>query len=499
MSNTRHATQSTVFRQEKFASSQEFERGLMANLVVKRCSVLERAEDRELIWFIQLLSHQPGGLKKLAADLMAQFPERIAADSMRKYGTKTGQIYSAEQVRIVRDEISGHAFPLKGEIDLDGLGMAIFLDDNHEQQIRARQEARFHPTKYPAEVFVKCCREAAAAGLEKHLKELCLDPAMPAADGAPWYFPTLVSTLREFMAAWIAERAPAVITSIGEKVADALDYAMESRRMVIVDGLPRRGKTYAAKSWYCLHPGSARYIECPCGNDDFSFFREIALSLGVSVNLKSKAQELRGRVEETLRGGDLALVIDQAHWLWPQSHYRNTTPSRINWVMMLVDQGVAVSLIVTPQFFRSKEAIEKTSCWAADQFIGRIGHYEKLPDALSPDDLHAVASVLLPGGNSDSVKALALYAQSSGKYLGGMDAIAERARFICKKDGRQKIEFRDVKRAIQESVTPSDEALKAALANASGQKRRRAASVVATPLQSAFEAPATSLPVEQIP
>ncbi|MGP8021566.1 MAG: hypothetical protein ACLPRE_11350, partial [Limisphaerales bacterium] len=45
----------------------------MANLVAKRCSVLERAEDRELIWFTQLISHQPGGIKKLAADLMAQF------------------------------------------------------------------------------------------------------------------------------------------------------------------------------------------------------------------------------------------------------------------------------------------------------------------------------------------------------------------------------------------------------------------------------------------
>jgi len=31
MSNTRHATSNAVFRQERFASSQEFERGLMAN------------------------------------------------------------------------------------------------------------------------------------------------------------------------------------------------------------------------------------------------------------------------------------------------------------------------------------------------------------------------------------------------------------------------------------------------------------------------------------
>ncbi|HEY5298096.1 MAG TPA: hypothetical protein VIK59_09220 [Verrucomicrobiae bacterium] len=116
---------------------------------------MERAEDRELIWFVQLLSHLPGGIKKLAADLITQFTERIATDSMRKFGMKAGQIYSAEQVRIVRAEIIGHAFLLKGEIDFDGLGMAVFLDDNNEQTIRARQEARFYPMKYPAADFVK--------------------------------------------------------------------------------------------------------------------------------------------------------------------------------------------------------------------------------------------------------------------------------------------------------------------------------------------------------
>ena len=63
MSNTRHGIEGGEFRQERFASSREIERGLMANLVAKRCSVLEHAKDRELIWFMQLLSHQPGGIK----------------------------------------------------------------------------------------------------------------------------------------------------------------------------------------------------------------------------------------------------------------------------------------------------------------------------------------------------------------------------------------------------------------------------------------------------
>lgn len=484
MSNTRRASEGSAFRQERFASSQEYERGLMANLVAKRCSVLDRAEERELIWFVQLLSHQPGGIKKLAADLMARFPDKIATESMRKFGMKSGQIYSATQVRVVRDEIAGARFPLKGEVDSGRDGMEIFLEDTAERREARRLDAAFFPQKYPAAEFVKRCQEAAQAGLEKHLLSLCLDPALPVADGPPWYFPTLVSTLREFQAMWIEECRPAALTSIGEKIADALDYAMESRRLVLIDGLARLGKSRGTTAWCNLHPGRVRYVECPSTNDDFSFFRAIAQSLGVSINLKSKAQELRNRIEETLQGGDLALVIDEAHYLWPQSHYRNTTPGRINWLMTaLVNHGVAVGLVTTPQFFRSQEAIEKATSWTAEQFIGRIGHYEKLPDSLSADDLTAVAGALLPEGTADSIKALVLYAQSSRKNLAGIDDIVTRARFDCQKDGRQKIEFRDVKRVIQGNVIPSDAALAGAIAGIGKPARKRAANVPAEPLE----------------
>ena len=191
MSNTRRTTTPGTFKQERFASSQEFERGLMANLVAKRCSVLERAEDRELIWALQLLSHRLAGLKNLAGDLMALFPERIATDSMRKFGTKAGQIYSAEKVRVVREEVAGH-FPLKGESDLERAGMGFFLlDENKEMEARLKNESRFHPANYPAAKFVECCHEAALCNLGKHLQTLCLDPALPVADGSAWYFPAM--------------------------------------------------------------------------------------------------------------------------------------------------------------------------------------------------------------------------------------------------------------------------------------------------------------------
>lgn len=510
MSSTRKAMEGSPFRQERFASAPEFERGLMANLVAKRCAVLESRADRQLIWFLQMLSHQDGGIKKLAADLTAKYPKRVATQTMQKFGTKPGKMYSASQVKILREEfgIEKSDMRLYGEISDGYLAgcLSSLPDDKAAAHEMARAEANEHPKTYPATEFTNLCKSAANDDLERHLLSLCLDPSKPVADGAPWYFPTLVSTLREFQVEWIAARQPEVVTTIGERIGEALEYAVARRKLVIIDGQTRTGKSHATTTWCKLNPGSVRYVPLSSSNDDISFFREIALALGVSVNLNSKAQELRCRIEETLRAGDLAIVFDEAHYLWPQRHYHNTTPARINWVMTaLVNRNIAVALVTTPQFFRSLTAIEKTTHWTSDQFKGRIGRYIKLPDVLSDnkdeemEQLEEVGRVMLPGVSAASIRAAACYAKASGKYLGALEAIADTAKYFCESDGREKPEFKDVERAIRESVTPSDEALNAAFASATQTKRRRVSNVNAAPLQTDFERVATPLPREEFP
>jgi len=472
MSSTRRATGNGPLRQERFASSPEFERGLMANLVATRCSVLDRAEDRELIWFLQLLSHKGGGLKKLAAEFCQRYPQHLATDSMRRIGNKPGQVYSASQVRAVRAEIPDARFdyPLAGEFDLDSES----LSPSHRES-------------YPASIFAERCRMAAADGLEKHLACLCLDPALSVADGHPWYFPRLVSTLRGFQPEWTTGQNLVAITSIGTQVFDALDYALESRRLVLIDGQARIGKTFAAKAWCAAHPGRARYIEVPSTNDDIGFYRAIAMGLGVSVALRSKAQELRQRIEETLQAGDLAVVFDEAHYLWPQSHYRAATPGRVNWLMTaLVNRGVPTALLTTPQFMRSQKETETRTCWTSEQFIGRIGHYEKLPGVLTAADLEAVAHALLPDGDALSIEALVLYAQSSAKYLAGIETAVCRAQFIAQREQRTKMTFADIKRAIRENVIPSDSTFAGAMQAVAAPARKRALRVPAIPLQPDF-------------
>jgi hypothetical protein len=499
MSNTRRTNTPGIIKQERFASSAEYERGLMANLVAKRCGVIERTEDRELIWTLQFLSHRPGGLKKLAADLLAKYPERIATDSMRKIGMKPRQIYSAEQVRIVREEVCGR-FPLKGEIDFERAGMEFFLD-NPEKKSRAQQEAEFHPSNYAAADFVKCCREAASGGFEKHLSELCLNPAMPVADGAPWYFPALVSTLREFLAGRLESHCrQTVVTSLGERVHQALDYTAQTGSMTLIEGPARFGKSHSVTDWCERHPGRARYVQLESSRDEMSFFRAIARALGVSINLNSKAQELRQRIEDTLQAGDLMLVIDEAHYLWPNLIDSRTLPARINWILTaLVNNGVPVAMVTTPQFLRNQKEFETRTRWTSEQLTGRIGHYEPLPSELTPGDLQKVAGALLPDADTRTIEALVVYAQASAKYLAGIRHAVDRAGFIARKDGRDKIQFSDVKQALKQAVIPSDAAFANAVGATNHPARKRAARVFAAPLQTPSRALANPLPVERIP
>ncbi|MCU0784364.1 MAG: hypothetical protein MUF81_10030 [Verrucomicrobia bacterium] len=119
MSSTRHTTTNGPLRQERFASSPEFERGLIASMVARRCSALDDPKDRELIWFLQYLSHQQGGLKAFAADLLTKYEGRLGSEAMLKIGKKVGQNYNAEEVRKIRRDLPGEGsrnFPLRGEI-----------------------------------------------------------------------------------------------------------------------------------------------------------------------------------------------------------------------------------------------------------------------------------------------------------------------------------------------------------------------------------------------
>ena len=376
---------------------------------------------------------------------------------MLKLGTKCGQVYNAKQVKAVRDELKeyAHRFPLDGDIDIWELGQ-----DEEETSLPAprRSKARIAPDSYPAAAFVEVCR-AAASEIAKDLMRLCLDPATCVEAGF-WYFANLGRCLRDCLISWTDARSQGVVTELGRQVRETLDYSLASRCLTIIEGDARTGKTFAATAWCEQNPGRARYVQVPSSSDDAGFYRAIARSLGVSINLNSKAHELRDRIEDVLQSGDLLLCLDEAHYLWPHSNYREALPHRVNWVMTaLVNHRVPVCLITTPQFQRMQKRIEERTRWTSEQFIGRIGHYQKLPGSLSENDLAAVAKSLLPEGDTKSLQLLVAYAISSAKYLAAIESIVRRARYLVGNEDRSNMTLAHVKRAIRDSVIPSDNAL----------------------------------------
>lgn len=516
MSSTRHAAADSPLRQERYASSPEFEHGLIATAVARRCSVLDDAvADRKLIWWLHFMSHQPGGLKALVVELLSKFADRIVTAQMLKIGKRAGS-YSADQVRDVRKDLPrdvSQRFPLCGEVSRAHVDAAHarrlrqLSEDRNVESLPNEQEdpeiqaatakAGKHPDSYPVSDFLALCKVTATDGLEDQLRHLCLDPGIELTTSAPWYFEELLPTLRAHMAAWIAQRGGGVVvTALGSKVHETLDYTLHSRTMALIEGEARTGKSFSARSWCEQHAGCARFVEVPTGNDQKDFFRALAFGLGIGRFQQYKAGEIRALVESVLLTGDILVCLDEAHRLWPQMNLRYGFPKRVEWLMSMANQGVPICMVSTPQFIERQKAVEQTG-WNSAQFIGRLGHYEPLPRELELDDLTAVARSVLPEADKPTLRALAAYARTSSRYLAAIDTISKRARYIAQRAGRAAATTADVRNAMTASVVPSDSKIASALRplSVASQGGSRCASAPAMPSPRATTPEATDAPM----
>jgi hypothetical protein len=475
--STRRSKDQSQFHQNRYASSAEFERGLLANLVAKRCALIESPATRELIWFVQHFSHQES-VKGLAAQLIEKFPHEIQTKEMAALKLR-GKTFNAEQVKQIRSAFPSEVsrkFLLKGEIDiatefLNILSPGSDLAAQLAQRSKTIQEANKRPAGYPAEAFFDLCREAAELGLESLLNSICLDPASDISAG-PWYFANLFRALREHLNDYSKSNRPAFTTALGQKVSEVLDYTAFSGGLTLMEGEARTGKTFAARAWCDQRLGGARFVEVPPGNDEAGFFRALARGLGLGNFLKYKSCEIRDRVESVLLTKDLLLVLDEAQRLWPQRNLRYGFPHRIVWLMTMANAGVPIAMLATPQFVESQRAVEKNG-WNSKQLTGRIKHYKPLPGELSNADLIGVARAVLPESDEESLTVLAIYARNSARYLAAIDSISTRARYLAMKDGRIAVTKGDVQKAMRESVIPADTQLREALE--AGRKSKRAA------------------------
>ena len=282
------------------------------------------------------------------------------------------------------------------------------------------------------------------AAREKTLFELCLNPKFDS--------PKLLRTVADYRAQWIQNLPSVAQTTVGRRIADALNFTRQAHCLTLIDGPARIGKSFSAEDYCQRSAGLIRFIAVPCSSDDISFFRAIAKALGVSSSLKLKSAELRLRIEETLANGDLALIFDEGHYCFPQNWQRYAMPSRVNWIMTaLANSKIAAAIITTPQFFTAQKKTEELTGWNGSQFDGRIAHIERLPEVLPIQDLLAVARSIFPEGDSHAWQQLAGYADLNAQTkLAGMRALAQRARWLAGQQGRAEATPADLRSALRE-------------------------------------------------
>jgi len=451
MSNTRHATPGGDQRDERYASDPLLCKGLKAGDVIRRCETLAAPEHREIALVLQYVSNLPGALEKLAADLLAAFPERLGTEEMHRFGIKPEGVYNAEQVRALRARRTifyDEGFYLRGE-SRPGSG---FFDDEIED---VRNEL---PTSYPVGAFLKICQENFLGEGPALLRQFCLDPAFGIERLKQDAFHDLPRALIGYMDRWEKKTlSPLVVTEVGAKVLEALNYSEDQQCLALLEGFARTGKTFIAKAWCEARPGRRRVVSLSEATSDKEFFREIAKALGAAASYGLKGNELRERVNDILRPGYLTLVIDEAHFLWPQRNLREASPRRIEWVRAsLANYGVPVVMIATHQFTRAQQQIEKHTNWSSEQLIGRIAFCAKLPDRLAKDDIASVARFHLPEADARSIDFLVDYVIASKKHLASIDHGVKAARHEARKAGRASVTYKDVMIGFNNTVLPSD-------------------------------------------
>jgi hypothetical protein len=519
MSNTRYAEPGAALRPERFASSPARCTGLKTGDVIRRCENLTDPREIELALFLQYISDLPGGFEKLSKDILDRFPGRCGTPAMLEAGVGPSVIYSAEKVRSIRKDppfhLGANPFRLKGEVDEESDLLSLIDPDNllddspartiakkerskalaevHKERLRESQKL---PATYPASAFMDICKVEFLRLVPKILTRFCIDPGFPA-DGfsvsdSPWSTPVfgdLRGALFDYCDSWEKETLKGlVVTEVGAKVLEALNYAEEQRCLSLVEGFARTGKTFIARKWCEARPGRRRFVSLSEATSDKEFYREIGKSVGSASSYGFKGNEMRERVNDVLRPGHLTLVIDEGHFLWPQRNLREASPRRIEWMRTsLINHGVPVAIIATHQFSKVQQKIEKNTLWSSEQLTGRVAWCAKLPNRISREDLEAIARFHLPNADQKSVKFLVDTAFISKKYLAAIDHHVMAARHEARRVGRTNVTYADLMYGFNNIVLPSDQALDAAAeapeTHTLAGRRKFMSKVFAKPLQ----------------
>jgi len=374
--------------------------------------------------------------------------------------------------------IPGTAVAAKAQLNTDARkrSLLFFLQSLSLKEGGLRGVVRALLEKFPT-----CCEEE----LADLLVEFCINPKvvirfsdepLPSQPS----FPTLkiADALREFQDCYEANiKSDFVLTTIGKEVFETLDHALAIEKMVVIEGESGSGKTTAVEAWCSQHQGQARFVSLSGITNKTGFFRKLATAIGLAA-AKGKAIDLQVRVEEFFRKTGLMLVVDEAHYLWPQYQRSYSSPELIDWVnTALVNHNVPVALICTDQFAKLKTRVETQTGWTSEQLEHRVKRYKKLSKIPTKEDLEAVAAKLLgmrwntsqqkwnmtgAAPQPDFVRMVIGYALTCKMRLPAVANTVEEARYQARKAGRSHVVATDIRTALLDYQIPSDETLQSA-------------------------------------
>jgi AAA domain len=454
MSSTRYAADGSELQQQRWASDREFSTSVSALLAAKRIGLIADCQIRNLLWFIQWRSLDSRGLRRLAEEIIAKFPERLSTPAMRRLRLKPGKKLSRSETLQLRQEFpnGNNEFALRSDRKTD-----------ESKNVDPGYIEVPDPEFYSADDFlsrITLCTDE----LHEHLMRLCVDPSinLDRSDcgidpGAVWYFDDLLGALKEFRSDCGRKTGNILAdTEATRQIDNALDFCLRRRRMILLEGKAGIGKTATLKAWCNRQQGLARYVEVPSSNDDRSFFAAIAEAIGVARGTSYNGQQIKLRVEEALRASGLALVLDEAQFAWPQYMRPQGIPSRVQWIKTAFDAGTPIALVALPKFSEWQKLYAERTLWDDDQLERRINRKVLLPDAHSKDDLLKIARALHPSGDKASWTLLVGYALTAAKkQASAITEALESALDIAQHRGRDDaVTYGDIDAAVKLDFRP---------------------------------------------
>lgn len=427
----------------------------------------QHPEQVEIIWFVHWAFTEAGGADQFVKRLVDSKRAFFVTEEMRACKT-VGGLYSLKDVlrlwgSLPRSVCKGDVNARTKEIlrNWQTLNLTALAKEGMDQVIRA---------ELTPEWFASACATSASHALSGFLRKLCTRPEFSAhtatmidyAEGdcrdrsfsESWWSYDILGALRSMMDDHVEKVSKRISrTSVVEKVWDALEYAWHTKGFVTIEGNTRFGKTEAVRTWCEMYPWRVRYIAAPYSSSERELLTEVAGAFRLPYTWSTPEGKLREEISFLLQFGRIGLIVDEAQFMVPTRYSKGTSPHRLNWFRtQLVDKRVPCAMCYTGQFTKDLERFAKNTGYVEDQWLGRPKLCVKLTEELPNEDVLRVAQSHLPWCSEWLHMQVAGRAKDASSFLKALEDVADRARWVARKAGRETPTEADTLKALQDTL-----------------------------------------------